>query len=353
MYEIPSMMKAVVKVKKERGAVLQEVPVPEVGPKEVLVKVKAAAICGTDIHMYQWNAWADKNVEKSYSGLPRIMGHEFSGDVVKVGKDVQRVKPGDKVVAETHIPCGECYLCNIGEGFNCQHIRRFKNGVYAEYALIPEMSAIKFPDSLSYEEASVMEPFSVAVHGVSNASVVGDTVGIIGAGPIGLFTVKIVKAMGASEIFVSDISEYRLDLARKCGATYTFNPSKTDIVKEIKDKTDGLGLGTIFEISGNVKATKQAFECLRKCGTMIMTGLPSEPLILDAGTDIVWKAAKIFGIHGREVYKSWEITKGLLGSGRVEVDSLITHKLDLFSQFDYGFELAESARAGKVVFQVQ
>lgn len=353
MSDIPATMKAVVKVKKERGAVLQELPVPEVGPREVLVKVRAAAICGTDIHMYQWNAWANQNVERSYSGLPRIMGHEFSGDVVKVGKDVVRVKPGDRVVAETHIPCGDCYLCNIGEGFNCQHVKRFKNGVYAEYALIPEMSAIKFPDSLSYEEASVMEPFSVAVHGVSNTSVVGDTVGVIGAGPIGLFTVKIVKAMGASEIFVSDVSDYRLDLARKSGATYTFNPLKTDIVKEVKERTNGLGLGTVFEISGNVKATKQAFECLRKCGTMIMTGLPSEPLVLDAGSDIVWKAAKIFGIHGREVYKSWEITKGLLGSGRVEVASLITHKLDLFTQFDYGFELAESAQAGKVVFQVR
>ena len=350
--EIPKMMKAVVKVRKERGAVLETLPVPEVGPKEVLVKVRAAAICGTDIHMYQWNAWASQNVERSYSGLPRIMGHEFSGDVVKVGSEVTRVKPGDRVVAETHIPCGDCYICNIGEGFNCQHVKRFKNGVYVEYALIPEMSAIRFPDSLSYEEASVMEPFSVAVHGVSNTSVVGDTVGVIGAGPIGLFTIKLAKAMGASEIFVSDISEYRLELAKKCGAKYVFNPTKCDIVKEVKEKTNGLGLGTVFEISGNVKATKQAFECLRKCGTMIMTGLPSEPLVLDAGSDIVWKAAKIYGIHGREVYKSWEITKGLLGSGVIEVKSLITHKLDLFTEFDKGFELAESGNAGKVVFLV-
>ncbi|MPM66347.1 L-threonine 3-dehydrogenase [bioreactor metagenome] len=351
--DIPEMMKAVVKTQKTRGAAFQIVPVPEVGPGEVLVKVRACAICGTDVHMYQWNAWANENVEKSYSGLPRIMGHEFSGDIVKVGEGVTKVKVGDRIAAETHIPCGQCYLCRTGNGFNCQNVKRFKNGVYAEYALIPEMSAVLIPDSLSYEEGAVMEPFSVAVHGTSFTKVAGDTVGIIGAGPIGLFTVKIAKAMGASEIFITDVSDYRLNLAKKSGATHTFNPNKVNVVEKVKELTGGLGLGTIFEISGNVKATKQAFEMLRKCGTMVMTGLPSEPLVLDAAGDIVWKAAKIFGVHGRDVYQSWETTKGLLGSGCVDVKPILTHYLDLFTQFDEGFGLAEKGLSGKVIFILQ
>ena len=347
---IPQTMKAVVKEKEGRGAALQMQPVPDVGPDEVLVKVKAAAICGTDVHIYQWNAWAAANVAKSYSKLPRIMGHEFSGEVIKTGSAVKRVKPGDRVAAETHLPCGECYLCRTGNGFNCQNIRRFKNGIYAEYALIPEWSCEILPDCISYETAAMLEPFSVAVHGVSKVHLVGDTVFIVGAGPIGLYTVKLARIMGAAKVFISDVSEYRLQLAVKAGADYVINSLKEDPVEVVLKNTDGLGAGIVFEISGNVKATKQGFQALRKCGTMVMTGLPSEPLVLDAGSDIVWKAATVYGIHGRQVSNSWITSKALLSEKRIEIDTLITHRFKLFQEFEKGFDLAEKGLTGKVIF---
>lgn len=345
---MPKKMKAIVKTKEERGAEYLEVNVPEVGPNEVLVKVKACAVCGTDIHMYQWNEWAATNVKKAYSGLPRIMGHEFSGEVVKVGQGVTKVKIGDRIAAETHIPCGHCYLCRTGSQFNCQNIKRFKNGVFAEYALIPEYCAEKVPDNISYEVAALFEPFCVAVHGASYVKMVGDTVAVIGAGPIGLFMIKMARIMGAASIFVSDISEYRLSLAKEAGADYLLNPAQMDVVKKVRDFTDGLGAGIVVETSGNVIATKQAYELLRKNGSMVMIGLPSKPLILDAGSDIVWKGATIYGVHGRDTFTSWEIAKSLLGTKRIEIESIITHRYK-FTEYAKALELAEAGKTGKVI----
>jgi len=346
--EIPKTMMAIVKTKKERGAEYLEVPVPSVGADEVLVKVHAAAICGTDIHMYQWNDWAKANGEKVYSKLPRILGHEFSGEIVAKGENVKNVDIGVRVACETHLQCGECYLCRTGNTYNCQNIKRFENGVYAEYVLVPAAMLIRLPDNISYDQGTVMEPFSIAVHGASKVRVVGDTVAVIGSGPIGLFTIMIVKAMGASKIFAVDVSEYRLELAKKSGADIVINPSREDVVSFIKKATENLGCGTVFDTSGSIKAIQQGFKYLRKCGTMIMEGLPSEPLVLDTSSDIVLKAAKIFGVYGREIFNSWEIAKGLIGSCRVDVNSVLTHRFK-FSEFEKGFELAEAGLAGKVI----
>ncbi|MGI6030486.1 MAG: alcohol dehydrogenase catalytic domain-containing protein [Eubacteriales bacterium] len=341
-------MMAVVKTRKERGADYMEVPVPEVGPEEILVKVHAAAICGTDIHIYQWNAWADANVEKAYSKLPRILGHEFSGVVEQVGSQVTQVKVGDRVACETHLPCGECYQCKTGDSYNCQHVKRFKTGVYADYALVPGSCAVKLPETMTFDQGAVMEPFSVAVHAASMVRMVGDTVAVVGCGPIGLFCIKIARAMGASIIFASDVSDYRLQLARKSGADFVFNTLQCNVVQEVKNRTEELGAGTVFDFSGNVEAIAQGFKMLRKCGNMVMTGLPSKPLVLDASDDIVWKAAKIYGVHGREIFTSWEIAKGLIGSGIVSVDDLLTHRFP-FSEYEKAFELAEKGLAGKIL----
>lgn len=345
---IPKTMMAIVKTKHERGAEYIEVPVPEVGPDEALIKVHAMAICGTDIHTYQWNNWAQNNFEKAYSNLPRIMGHEFSGEVVKIGERVKNVKIGQRCCCETHIPCGECYQCKTGDSYNCQHVKRFKDGIYAEYALVPASMLVTLPDDMSYDYGTVMEPLSVATHATSTVRMVGDTVCVIGAGPIGLFVITVAKAMGASDIFVSDVSEYRRGLAKEAGATYALDPSQCDVVAEIKKMTDGLGCGTVFDTSGNVGAIKQGFEILRKCGHMVMIGLPSKPLVLDASDDIVWKAATVHGIHGREEFTSWLISKGLIASGRINIDKLLTHRFKM-SQFKEAFELAEAGLTGKVI----
>ena len=346
--DIPKTMMAIVKTKHERGAMYKEVPVPETGPEDVLVKVHAAAICGTDIHIYQWNTWAQENFERAFSKMPRIMGHEFSGEIVKVGERVDNVRPGQRVCCETHIPCGRCYQCRTGNPHNCLHVARFKDGIYGEYCMVPARMLVVLPDEMPYELGSVMEPFSVASHAASQVRMVGDTVFVIGAGPIGLFITSISKAMGASCIYVSDISEYRRELAMKAGATETLDPSSCDIVEELKKRTEGLGCGTVFDTSGNVGAIKQGFEALRKCGHIVMVGLPSKPLMLDAANDIVWKEAIVHGIHGREEFTSWEISKNLLSSGRVNIDQLITHRFRM-SEFKEAFELAEAGCTGKVI----
>ncbi|MTI59806.1 MAG: zinc-binding dehydrogenase [Firmicutes bacterium] len=341
-------MKAVVKTKKERGAEYLDVPVPEVGPKDVLIKVAAGAICGTDIHMYQWNKWAKETVEKAYGPLPRILGHEVSGEVVEIGSEVSKVKVGDLVAAETHIPCGECFLCRTGNEYNCQNLTRFKDGVFGEYAVIPEYSAELVPTNISPGAAALFEPFGVAVHATSKVRMVGDTVFIIGAGPVGLFCTLLAKEMGASRIIVSDVSDYRLDLAEKAGADYIFNPTQVKIVDEVYKLSNMNGAGIVIETSGNVMATKQGFEALRKCGSMVMVGLPSEPLKLDAGSDIVWKGAKVYGSYGRDNFTSWEIAKNLLGNNRIDLEPFITHRFG-FKDFKEALELCESGNTGKVL----
>ncbi|MCL1817810.1 MAG: alcohol dehydrogenase catalytic domain-containing protein [Spirochaetaceae bacterium] len=341
-------VKAIVKNKREAGAEFTDFELPEMGPNDVRVKVAACAICGTDVHIYEWNDWAARTFEKSYGPLPRVLGHEFSGDVVETGKNVTKVKVGDRIAAETHIPCGSCFLCRTGKQYNCQNVKRFKTGVFAEYAVIPDFSAEIVPENIPYQTASLFEPFGVAVHAVSYVRMVGDTVAVVGAGPIGLFVAHLAKTMGAAKVFITDVSEYRLELAKKIGADVAINVKNDDPVALIKDSTSGLGAGVVIETSGNVKAVKQGFEILRKNGSLCMVGLPSEPLVLDAGPDIVWKAAVVYGIHGRDTFTSWEIAKNLLSSGRVSLEPFITHRFP-FKDFKGGFDLAVAGNSGKVL----
>jgi threonine 3-dehydrogenase len=341
-------VKAVVKTQRKPGAEFTDFYLPEMGPNDVRVKVAACAICGTDVHIYEWNDWAARTFEKSYGPLPRVMGHEFSGDIVEVGKNVTKVKVGDRIAAETHIPCGSCFLCRTGKQYNCQNIKRFRTGVFAEYAVIPEFSAEIIPENVAYHTAALFEPFGVAVHAVSYVRMVGDTVSVMGAGPIGLFAAHLAKTMGAAKVFITDVSDYRLELARKVGADVAINVRTADPVALVKDATQGLGAGVVIETSGNVKAVKQGFEILRKNGSLCMVGLPSEPIVLDAGPDIVWKAAVVYGIHGRDTFTTWEIAKNLLSSERVNLEPFITHKFS-FKDYKAGFDLAIAGEAGKVL----
>ena len=343
-------MKAIVKVTHEPGAHYIDVEKPQIGDHEVLVKIKACAICGTDIHIYQWNEWAQRTVPKIFGRQPRIMGHEFCGEVCKVGSLVTKVKPGDRIAGETHIACGNCYLCRTGEEYNCQFMGRFRNGVFAEYAAIPEYGAEVVPDFLSDELASLFEPFGVAIHAAQCVSLVGDTVVVMGTGAIGLFVVVMSRIMGAARIIAVDISGYRLSLAQKIGADVVINPLHSDVVAVIKDLTSGLGADVIFETSGNVAAIKQGFDSLRKCGTCLMIGLPSEPLVLDACSDIVWKGARVIGIHGRDNFASWEIAKRLMINNRIDLNPIITHRFT-FEDFEKAFEVSASGNAGKVILK--
>ena len=336
------------KTKAERGAAYTSFELPEMEPSDVLVKVKACAICGTDVHVYDWNEWAAQNFVRAYGGFPRVLGHEFSGEVVEIGRDVTKVKIGDRIAAETHIPCGQCFLCRTGKQYNCQNIRRFKTGVFAEYAVIPEFSAEKIPAGIPDHVAALFEPFGVSVHAASYVRLVGDSVAVVGSGPIGLFCIVVAKAMGATTVFATDVSDYRLSLAETAGADFLLNPNRVDAVSEVRDRTDGLGAGVVFETSGNVKAMKQGFEMLRKCGAYVMVGLPSEPLVLDAGADIAWKGAAVYGIHGRDTFTTWEIAKNLLSTKTVDLEPFITHQMP-FSEFEEAFERCNLQQTGKVI----
>lgn len=348
--EDKKMMWAVAKVGPSHGAALIKIPVPSPDADEVLVKISACAICGTDVHRYQWQGM--KNDPRARDAFPRVLGHEFCGEVIALGSKVEGIELGQRVTSETHVPCGKCFLCKSGNGHNCQNLHGFKNGVFSEYAVIPSKTLIKIPDSISDDVAATLEPFSVAVHAMEYSNVFGDTVLITGAGPIGLYTILLAKAAGASRIYVTDISAYRRNHAVKAGADVVLDPEVEDIAHYIRSETDGLGVGTVFETSGSRSAFASAFDAVRKCGTMVVVGLPSEPLTIDITKYFVYKSLHIHGVYGRTIFKSWETALHLLASGRVETESLITHRFNLFNEYEKAFSLAEQGKAGKIVFHL-
>lgn len=324
------------------------VPMPQYGSQDVLVKVKAAALCGTDMHIFEWNSWAQNAGMK----LPVIMGHEFCGDVVAVGSDVKGVKVGDKVAGETHIPCGECYQCMNGEQHICARLKLFgihMNGCFAEYAVIPAICARPIPREISYDAGAVMEPLGTALRAAQETCVAGANVMVLGCGPIGLFAVSSAACLGAARIFATDISPVRLEIAKSLGATDAMNPLEADVKQRVLDATGGYGVDVVIEASGNVDALKLSFQYLRKGGRMALVGLPGKPIELEIGREIVFKEAKIIGIHGRKMFETWTVMENLLASGKLKVNPVITHVIPL-SRWQEGVELAKKGQACKVIF---
>lgn len=239
-------MKAIVKEKPGPGAVLRDMEVPKVGPKDVLIRVKAGAICGSDVHIYEWNSWAQSVIPK----LPQILGHEFAGEVVEVGKEVHQVKPGDHVAGETHIPCDNCYLCLTGQRHICLNMKVYgvhSQGIFSEYTTVPEPCAVKIPPEIPFPVAAMMEPCGVAVHGLSKGIISGKTLLIFGCGPIGLFALQGALAYGASRVYAVNLSANRLKMAQSFGATKAFHGEKDPVEKTILDETRGLGVDMVLE----------------------------------------------------------------------------------------------------------
>ena len=339
-------MIAVVKQKREAGAKLEEVEIPEVGPEDVLVKVKATALCGTDLHIYEWSTWAQN------AGIepPRIMGHEFSGEIVEVGGTVVDLNPGDYVAGETHIPCGKCYQCKNGQQHICGNLKLFSihtDGCFAEYTKIPAICARKIPASIPPEIGAVLEPLGTALRASLEVKVAGKNVAVIGCGPIGLFAVACSRAMGAANIIATDVVNERLQLSEKVGADVSLNPAR-DITEEILKMTQGVGVDVFIDASGSVEAIKQGFKYLRKGGEVALIGLPSEPIELNLGPDIVFKEAKIIGIHGREMFRTWTKMENMLDKGLLNIDPIISHRKPL-SEFKEAFELIKTGKGCKVI----
>ena len=324
------------------------VPIPECGPREVLLRVKSAALCGTDMHIFEWNPWA----QHAGIQLPVIMGHECCGDVAAVGSEVKGVKVGDKVVAETHVPCGECYQCRNGEQHICANLKLFgihMNGCFAEYAVIPAICARPVPGEIPYDVGAVMEPLGTALRAAQETQVAGAIVMVLGCGPIGLFAVSSAAALGAARIFATDISPVRMEIARVLGASDVLNPLDQDIRQIVLEATRGVGVDVVIEASGNVDALKLSFQYLRKGGRMALVGLPGKPVELEIGREIVFKEAKIIGIHGRKMFETWTAMENLLASKKMQVEPVITHVMPL-CRWQEGVELAKKGRACKVIY---
>jgi len=350
-------MHAIMKTKKALGAETRMVDVPKIGKKEVLVKVKAASICGTDVHIWEWNEWAQNRIKK----IPLIIGHEFAGEVVEVGNDVETIAVGDMVSAETHIVDGTCYQCRTDRMHVCQHMQILgldRDGAFAEYVALPEKNAWKNDPKLDPYIASIQEPLGNAVQTVLPKDhiedIAGKNVAVLGCGPIGLMAIAILKTLGAGRIFATagGLNEVRMTLAKKLGADMVLSAKEKgeDIVKIIMDETNGNGVDVALEMSGSPAALKQAFQILTPGGRVSLLGLFEKPVEMDFNNAIIFKAATVYGISGRRMFQTWYQVKGLLANSefRSKIASIITHKIPM-KDIAQGIQLIQSKQSGKVV----
>jgi threonine 3-dehydrogenase len=339
-------MRAVVKAEPKRGAQLQAVAVPEIGPREVLVRVRAASICGTDLHIYLWDRWSARRIHP-----PLVFGHEFCGVVEKIGDEVATIRPGEFVSAEMHVACGMCHQCRTGQRHICQKVRIIgidADGCFAEFVRIPEANIWKIDPAIPVDYAAVLDPLGNAVHTVLAGDIAGQSVAITGCGPIGLFSIAIAKACGAYPVFATEPHPFRRKLAERIGATVVLDPSQADPVAELLRLTDGEGADVVLEMSGNPKGVRQAFQMLRRGGRISLLGIPSKPLELDLANDIIFKGATVQGINGRRVFETWYKMQTLLKSGALDLSPLITNRLSM-AKFEEGMELLLSGNASKVL----
>lgn len=339
-------MKALAKTAARPGAELIQAPVPAPGPREALVRVRAASVCGTDLHIYDWNEWAQERIKP-----PLIFGHEMAGTVVAVGPTVTELAVGDFVSAETHVVCNTCYLCRTGNAHICQDLAILGldiDGVFAEYAVVPAANLWVTDKSIPADWASLQEPMGNAVHTATAGDIVGKTVGLFGCGPIGVIAIAVALACGAERVYAVDVNPYRLELAARMGATATVNALEQDPVGYLRDVTGGAGVDVFMEMSGAPSALSQGFAALRFGGWAGLLGLPAKRVELDVTNGIVFKGATVFGIAGRRMYDTWYKTAALLRAGRVDLAPVITHRLPL-EEFEQAFELMRSGQCGKVI----
>lgn len=339
-------MKAVLKRDLAPGAEWADVPTPKPGPGQVVVKVEATSICGTDQHIYVWNEWAQNRIKP-----PQVMGHELAGHVVDLGPGVRTAKAGDYVSAETHFVCGHCVQCMNNEKHVCQNVKILGvdcDGCFAEYALVPEENLWYNDPSISPGVASMQEPLGNAIQTVLAGETRGKTFAIFGCGPIGIMAVPVAKAVGASLVAAIDINDYRLDLARKMGADLVIDSKIEDPVAVLMEKTHGLGVDAVLEMSGASVVYSHMFKVVRAGGRVSLLGLPSRPQTVNFADDIVMRGVTVQGITGRKIWETWLTGRELLRSGRLDLAPIITHHLDL-KDYAKGMDLMTAGNCGKVV----
>jgi threonine 3-dehydrogenase len=339
-------MQAIVKPEPGPGARMERVAVPEIGLQDVLVRVRAASICGTDLHIYKWDRWSARRIHP-----PLVFGHEFCGVVENIGAEVTAVREGDFVSAEMHVSCGLCYQCRTGQSHICQNVRIIgidSDGCFADFVKIPQSNIWKIDPAIPVDYAAILDPLGNAVHTVLAGDVAGLSVAITGCGPIGLFAIAVAKACGAGPIFATEPHPYRRALAEKMGATLVIDPDKTDAVEEVLGATAGMGADVVLEMSGHPRGVRQAFKMLRRGGRISLLGIPSKPLELDLANDVIFKGALVQGISGRRMFQTWYQMQALLKSGALRLEPLITDRIAL-KDFEKGMDLLLSGNASKVL----
>ncbi len=328
------------------GLVLDEVPVPVPRDDEVLVRIEAASVCGTDLHIYRWDEWAQHRVVP-----PLTLGHEFCGTIVETGRAVRHAAVGDYVSAESHVTCGGCFHCRTGRAHMCARTRILgvdRDGGFAEYVAIPE-SVVWQNDraKLPPEIATLQEPLGNAVFAVEHADLAGKTVAVLGCGPVGLFTIALARAFGAGRVFASDVVPFRLELARTLGAA-AFDASAIDPAPWFLAQNEGQHLDVVFEMSGAPDAVRNAFTIVRNGGHVVLFGIPGRPVEIDVAEALIFKNIQVSAVNGREVFATWYRTQWLLEHGVIDLRPLITAQLPL-TDFECAFALLEAGEACKIV----
>ena len=342
-------MWAIRKLRREPGLVLAEVPTPRIGNDDVLVRVEAASLCGTDLHIFHWDDWAQHRIRP-----PLTLGHEFAGTVTRVGRNVRHVAPGDYVSAESHVTCGVCFECRTGQAHMCERTQILgvdRDGAFAEYVAVPE-SVVWLNDrtKLSPDVAALQEPFGNAVLATSLHDLGGRTVAILGCGPVGLFSIAIARASGAGRVLASDRVPFRVDLARTMGVSDVVNVDEVDDVAAwFLERNEGEHFDVVFEMSGAPPAIGEAFRIARNGGHVVLFGIPAQPVEIDVAESLIFKNLTVTAVNGRRIFETWYKTRWLLEHGVVDVRPLITHRLGL-ADFELAFAELDAGRACKVVF---
>ena len=337
-------MRALVKNKAEPGMWLADMPEPSLGPNDVLIKVRRASICGTDIHIYNWDEWAQRTLP-----LPLIVGHEFMGEVADVGSAVAGLQVGDRVSAEGHITCGHCRNCRAGKRHLCRNtvgIGVQRHGCFAEYIAMPGVNTFRLPPDIPDDIASFLDPFGNATHTALSFDLVGEDVLITGAGPIGCMAAAVARHVGARHVVVTDVNAYRLELARKMGATRAIDIRATGIGRTMKElgMTEGFDVG--MEMSGAAEALRALLEAMNHGGRVAMLGIPPHETAID-WNHVIFKGLVLKGIYGREMFDTWYKMVAMLQGG-LDISAVLTHRFGA-AEFASAFDVMRSGQSGKVV----
>jgi threonine 3-dehydrogenase len=337
-------MRALVKSQRAPGIWLEEIPEPRVGPNDVRIRIRKTAICGTDIHIYNWDRWAEKTIP-----VPMAVGHEYSGEIVEIGSEVRGFEIGDRVSGEGHVTCGYCRNCRAGRRHLCRNtvgVGVNRPGCFAEYLVIPAFNAFKLSDSITDEVASILDPLGNATHTALSFNLVGEDVLITGAGPIGIMATAIARFVGARHIVVTDVNDYRLGLAQEMGASRAINVTRESLDDTMKQLGMQEGFDVGLEMSGNPSAFRDLLRTMHHGGSVALLGIPPENTAID-WNEVIFKGLVIKGVYGREMFETWYKMSAMLQSG-LDVGPVITHELPV-GEYRDAFEIMKSGQSGKVI----